>query len=128
MKRLFLTLSLVIVTLVGSAVPAKKGLWRTVTVSDGTTVKARLVGDEFGHYWQTVDGQRLTSANGTMQQQTASARQFAEQKRAQAQQRRFDRLYTDLDRELRYFVELNFRALVEYLLYKSVRKLKSRYL
>ena len=38
------------------AVPAKKGQWRTLTLADGSKVKAELVGDEFLHYWQAEDG------------------------------------------------------------------------
>ena len=38
------------------AVPAKRGVQRTLTLSDGSTVSAQLVGDEFGHYWAAADG------------------------------------------------------------------------
>jgi len=44
------------VTLTVSAVPAKRGLWKTLTLSNGTEVRALLVGDEHGHYWQAEDG------------------------------------------------------------------------
>lgn len=43
-------------TLTTSAVPAKPGLVRTLQLADGTTVTARLVGDEFGHYWMDDNG------------------------------------------------------------------------
>ena len=43
-------------TLTTSAVPAKPGLVRTLQLSDGTTVTARLVGDEFGHFWLAENG------------------------------------------------------------------------
>lgn len=43
-------------TLTVSAVPAKRGLWKTLTLSNGTEVRAQLVGDEHGHYWQAEDG------------------------------------------------------------------------
>jgi len=39
-----------------SAVPAKPGLKRLITLADGTTVMTRLVGDENGHYWLAEDG------------------------------------------------------------------------
>ena len=39
------------------AVPAQKGIRRTLTLADGTTVVAELKGDEWMHYWQAADGQ-----------------------------------------------------------------------
>ena len=56
MRKIFFILSLLIVTLTVSAVPAKRGLWKTLTLSNGTEVRALLVGDEHGHYWQAEDG------------------------------------------------------------------------
>ena len=56
-------------TLTVSAVPAKPGLVRTLQLVDGTTVTARLVGDEFGHYWLANDGKAY--------QADASGRYFA---------------------------------------------------
>lgn len=56
MRKFFFILSLLIVTLTVSAVPAKRGLWKTLTLSNGTEVRALLVGDEHGHYWQAEDG------------------------------------------------------------------------
>lgn len=38
------------------AVPAKRGLTKTVKLADGTEVKVELRGDEFCHYWQAEDG------------------------------------------------------------------------
>lgn len=38
------------------AVPARKGIWQTLTLADGTTVLAELHGDEHSHYWTTADG------------------------------------------------------------------------
>ncbi len=40
------------------AVPAKPGVWRTISLTDGTQVKVQLVGDEFMHYYQSADGTR----------------------------------------------------------------------
>ena len=39
------------------AVPAKRGLWKTLTLQDGTEVRATLVGDEHGHFWKAENGQ-----------------------------------------------------------------------
>lgn len=38
------------------AVPAKPGQWRTITLADGTQVRAELRGDEFCHYWLSESG------------------------------------------------------------------------
>lgn len=44
--------------LAASAVPAKRGQWRTISLSDGSTVSAQLVGDEYMHLMQAADGTR----------------------------------------------------------------------
>jgi len=55
MKRNYITLLLMLISISMFAVPAKRNLTRTIPVSDGTTVNARLVGDEHGHFcWQTM--------------------------------------------------------------------------
>ena len=56
MKKLFLTLSLLIMAMFAMAVPAKRGVWRTLALNDGTEVRAQLVGDEFAHFWIAEDG------------------------------------------------------------------------
>lgn len=65
MKKLFFTFALAVLALTASAVPAKPGLFRTLTLSDGTTVKAQLVGDEHGHYWLSADGRAYQQVDGT---------------------------------------------------------------
>lgn len=66
MKKLFITLSFILTTLSLSAIPAKRGQWQTLTLTDGTEVRAQLVGDEHLHFWQTEDGHRYTiQADGT---------------------------------------------------------------
>ena len=65
MKKSFLTLSLALLSMGAIAIPAKKGLWTTLTLSDGTQVNAQLMGDEHMHYWQTEDGRQLSeTVNG----------------------------------------------------------------
>ena len=49
-------LSLMFVTATAMAIPAKRGVWKSLTTADGTEVKACLVGDETGHYWKGEDG------------------------------------------------------------------------
>jgi len=59
MKRELLTLTLIFVSVLMMAVPAKRGLWRNLRLSDGSEVKAQLMGDEHLHHWKTADGRRL---------------------------------------------------------------------
>ncbi|MBR3122565.1 MAG: M6 family metalloprotease domain-containing protein [Prevotella sp.] len=54
--RIFTSLVLLIMALTMSAVPAKPGQKKLLRLSDGTTVEARLVGDEHGHFWCSADG------------------------------------------------------------------------
>jgi len=51
---LLMLLSLVVAS--SYAVPARPGQMRQITLADGTTVTATLVGDEHGHYWAATDG------------------------------------------------------------------------
>ena len=92
MKKQITTLLLMLMATVVMAVPAKKGLWKTITLENGQEVRAQLKGDEFGHYWQTADGMRYMAANGQYVEQTPDARQKAAQRRVQAQQHRTARL------------------------------------
>ena len=42
--------------LMASAVPARRGQWKTLRLTDGTEVRAQLMGDETLHYWQDANG------------------------------------------------------------------------
>ncbi len=55
-QRMVTLVSLLLLALAASAVPAKPGLTRTLTLTDGSTVDATLVGDEYLHYWLGEDG------------------------------------------------------------------------
>ena len=55
-RRMVLSLLVLMMTVSASAIPAKPGLKRHITLADGTTVEARLVGDEHGHFWLAADG------------------------------------------------------------------------
>lgn len=57
MKKFILTLLLTVVTVTMMAIPAKRGQWKTLTLQDGTEVRATLVGDEHGHFWKAENGQ-----------------------------------------------------------------------
>lgn len=65
MKRLIIALSFFAVTATASAIPAQRGIWKNVTLSDGTTVRVELRGDEFVSYWQAKDGRCFIKEEGT---------------------------------------------------------------
>ena len=65
MKKLLLSLLLATTTIGMMAVPAKRGVWKTIQLSDGTEARVTLVGDEFGHYWKAEDGQTYKQVPGT---------------------------------------------------------------
>ncbi|MBO5548298.1 MAG: M6 family metalloprotease domain-containing protein [Prevotella sp.] len=64
-KKLFVTLSLLVVTMMVMAVPAKRGVWKTLLLEDGTELRAQLVGDEHGHFWRATDGTAYVKVKGT---------------------------------------------------------------
>ena len=66
MKKLFIIMSFLTMALAVNAVPAKKGCWKTVTLTDGTQIKVELIGDEFGHYWRAADGRAFREDGNTM--------------------------------------------------------------
>ena len=64
-KLLFAVLSLLLWTTAVFGVPARKGVWREIVLTDGTTVNAQLSGDEFLHFWTAADGRRyIADDNG----------------------------------------------------------------
>ena len=95
MKKFFLTLALTVMALTVSAIPAKPGIIRTLTLSDGTTVKAQLVGDEHGHYWLAQDGRAYQQQEGTAyfsEVSLSSVTTKAQARRSQSNARRTKRL------------------------------------
>ena len=86
MKRYFIALFWMLTSISVLAVPAKRGLAGIVTLSDGTTVHARLVGDEHGHFWladngkayqQIADNDYFTEVDADAVKQHAQARRAA---------------------------------------------------
>lgn len=65
-RLLVLTLLMMLCVNTINAVPAKPGQHRTLTLSDGTTVSASLVGDEHGHYWAGADGRAYQQISGSL--------------------------------------------------------------
>lgn len=58
MKKIFSLCLMLSLALAMQAVPAKRGNWKKIKLTDGTEVKAQLVGDEFAHFYQSEDGTR----------------------------------------------------------------------
>lgn len=65
MKRYYCIMILVLSSLAVMAVPARRGQWVTITLADGTTVRAEARGDERIHYWQSADGERFVRNDST---------------------------------------------------------------
>ncbi|MBP5770491.1 MAG: endonuclease [Bacteroidaceae bacterium] len=93
-KRFAMLVSLMLLAVATFAVPAKPGLKRLLTLSDGTTVSATLVGDEHAHYWLGADGKAYQSAGDNVYQSVdlQAVRKHGAQRRAAANQRRTRRL------------------------------------
>lgn len=65
MKKLFICSVLLSLALGVSAVPAKRGLWKTLRLADGQEVRAQLAGDDIVHYYQSESGEcYVADANG----------------------------------------------------------------
>ena len=76
------------------AVPALRGQWKLIKLTDGTQVKAQLVGDEHGHFWVDEQGHVFMSAGqkGLYKSADKSVLQReAQQKRVKANARRMQR-------------------------------------
>ena len=56
MKRVLSIIFIMLSVQIVLAVPAKLGIWKTITLADGTEVKVQLSGDEHSHFWRTSDG------------------------------------------------------------------------
>lgn len=95
MKLLMLASLLGFVALSAQAVPAKKGVWRMVTLADGTQKRVELRGDEFCSYWVDAEGvsYNLGSESKRYVRVDANALQLrASQLRAKANQDRIARM------------------------------------
>ena len=84
MKKVFLAISLLMMTVTMMAIPAKRGMWRTVTLADGTEVKVEKVGDEHGHWLRAADGTCYVLADGNYVKADDEALQIKRQARLNA--------------------------------------------
>ena len=93
MKKVLAVMTLLVVTMAVMAVPAKKGLTKTITLADGTEIQATLVGDEHGHFWKAADGKTYLQTEDNYYQ-AVDAQQVVEKakaRRANANARRVQR-------------------------------------
>lgn len=77
------------------AVPAKRGLTKELTLTDGTRVTATLVGDEHGHFWLAADGTAYQAVDGADVYASVDRQQViqkANAKRAASNERRMRRM------------------------------------
>ncbi|MBQ8065112.1 MAG: M6 family metalloprotease domain-containing protein [Prevotella sp.] len=66
MRQLILLLIAMLFAVGSVANPAKPGLWKTITLDNGTSLRVQLCGDERCHFWQADDGRRfMETADGT---------------------------------------------------------------
>ena len=94
-QRSRMLLALLLLAVVAFAVPAKRGQTRLLTLSNGTTVTATLVGDEHGHFWKGTDGKSYQMVAGSDFYQEVNSKEIinkAKQRRAKANDRRVRRL------------------------------------
>ncbi len=94
-RRLFSLILFLTFTIIAGAVPAKRGVWKTLRLTDGTEVRAQLVGDEHGHYWLGTDGCAYNQLEGDSLYQRVDAQAVqakAKVRRQQSNARRMKRL------------------------------------
>ena len=92
-RRYALLCMMMMVSAVALAIPAKPGLTRKILLSDGTSITARLTGDEHAHYWLGDDGKAYTLTDDKAQQIDVEAvKTRALARRSQANARRAKRL------------------------------------
>ena len=64
MKKVLSLAALLMVASAMLAVPAKRGVVRTLKTTDGKEIRAQLVGDEYAHYYLSADGNCYVLQNG----------------------------------------------------------------
>ena len=91
-KSITILLALFLAT-AANAIPAKPGQTRQITLDDGTSVTALLVGDEYGHYWLADDGKAYMGVGHSyVQVDRQAVQKRAQIRRNKANQRRTARL------------------------------------
>lgn len=96
MKRNLFFISLLFAAAMSWAVPAKRGIWKTIRLADGTEIRAELRGDEHSHWMQDENGKAYVSIKGSdsyMEITEKQMRQRNNAKRANVNNRRSQRLH-----------------------------------
>lgn len=75
-RKIFLLLTLAILTTLYSVAAPAKRVWKTITLTDGTTITAKLNGDEHGH-WYTDHAGNAIDIDNTGIGRILSAEEFA---------------------------------------------------
>lgn len=81
MKRLILVLSLLATVPTLMAIPAKRGRWSTITLSDGREVRVEHVGDEHAHWLRAADGTCYVQSGASYVQADPTVMQAKQQRR-----------------------------------------------
>lgn len=97
-KRITLLTLFLLAVMTMSAIPARPNLWRIITLADGSQVKARLVGDEHGHWYRDADGKSYVSVGNDIykQEDATKVAARAKQRRARANQHYASRRKADI--------------------------------
>ena len=90
MSRLLAAFGLLLFAVCANAVPAKRGIYQTIRLADGTELDAELCGDEFLSYWLAADGNKYVKSDRLATYQLAdmtALKEKADQLRASSQTR-----------------------------------------
>ena len=66
MRRILMAFAILLVSINLMAIPAKPGLWQTLTLTDGTEIRVQLRGDEHLHFWTTENGDCYIEQNDSI--------------------------------------------------------------
>ncbi|MBQ9652390.1 MAG: M6 family metalloprotease domain-containing protein [Prevotella sp.] len=93
-KQIISTFILSMTAIAMMAVPAKRGQWKNIQLTDGQSIRVVLTGDEHMHFFQDAEGNRyVKNADGLYEiANDETMAQRAQERRMKAQQRRAKRL------------------------------------
>lgn len=63
------------------AIPVRRGLWREIMLKDGTTIRAKLRGDAFFHFYQDEEGNQYLRAQDAAYYQPQTTEQLQQRRR-----------------------------------------------
>lgn len=114
-KWLFVVIALFVAVVSVNAIPAIRGIWRVLKLTDGSKVRAELRGDEHLHYWQSADGKKYVESGqdgvyrlldeGTFQARARKARRNMAREMGPAKSRLPESVLTGSHRGLIILVE-----------------------